>query len=196
MERNPYSPDRQAYSTDLTDDQWRSLQACLPKAPNGRTGRTRKYPLREVVNAMFYQLRTGCPWRDLPHDLPPWDTAYDLFRRWRDSGMIECLHDKLSACTITCANERESSKAVRPLLPPPFWIARVSRREKKGAVRHDWLRRQQENQGAAASHNGGHARVSTRRLSSSGRCTRPRRSQRGAVLLPGDISTSVAGLGR
>jgi len=72
-----------------------SGEACLPKAPNGRTGRTRKYPLREVVNAMFYQLRTGCPWRDLPHDLPPWDTAYDLFRRWRDSGMIECLHDNL-----------------------------------------------------------------------------------------------------
>jgi len=39
--------------------------------------------------------RTGCPWRDLPHDLPPWETAYDLFRRWRDSGMIECLHDNL-----------------------------------------------------------------------------------------------------
>ncbi len=95
MERKPYSTDRQAYSTDLTDDQWQSLQDCLPKAKDGRTGRTRKYPLREVVNAMFYQLRTGCPWRDLPHDLPPWDTAYDLFRRWRDNGMIECLHDNL-----------------------------------------------------------------------------------------------------
>ena len=95
MERKPYSAERQAYSTDLTDAQWQSLQDCLPKATNGRTGRTRKYPLREVVNAMFYQLRTGCPWRDLPHDLPPWETAYDLFRRWRDSGMIECLHDNL-----------------------------------------------------------------------------------------------------
>ena len=95
MERPPYSTDRQAYSTDLTDDQWQSLQDALPKAKDGRTGRTRKYPLREVVNAMFYQLRTGCPWRDLPHDLPPWDTAYDLFRRWRDNGTIECLHDTL-----------------------------------------------------------------------------------------------------
>jgi len=95
MERKAYSTDRPAYSTDLTDDQWQNLQDCLPKAPNGRTGRRRKYPLREVVNGLFYQLRTGCPWRDLPHDLPPWDTVYDQFRRWRDSGTIECLHDNL-----------------------------------------------------------------------------------------------------
>ncbi len=95
MERKPYSTERQSYSTDLTDDQWQRLQECLPQAKDGRTGRRRKYPLREVVNALFYQLRTGCPWRDLPHDLPPWDTAYDLFRRWRDNGAIECLHDNL-----------------------------------------------------------------------------------------------------
>ena len=87
--------ERQAYSTDLSDDQWQKLQECLPKARNGRTGRRRKHPLREVVNALFYQLRTGCPWRDLPHDLPPWATVYDQFRRWRDDGTIECLHDNL-----------------------------------------------------------------------------------------------------
>ncbi len=87
--------ERQAYSSDLTDDQWQTLQGCLPKARNGRTGRRRKHPLREVVNGLFYQLRTGCPWRDLPHDLPPWATVYDQFRRWRDDGTIECLHDNL-----------------------------------------------------------------------------------------------------
>jgi transposase len=86
---------RQAYSTDLTDDQWEALQERLPKAINGRTGRKRKHPLREVVNGLFYQLRTGCPWRDLPHDLPPWETVYDQFRRWRNDGTIECLHDDL-----------------------------------------------------------------------------------------------------
>ena len=87
--------ERQAYSSDLTDDQWQTLQGCLPKARNGRTGRRRKHPLREVVNGLFYQPRTGCPWRDLPHDLPPWATVYDQFRRWRDDGTIECLHDNL-----------------------------------------------------------------------------------------------------
>jgi len=45
--------------------------------------------------SLFYQLRTGCPWRDLPHYLPPWATVYDQFRRWRASGIIECLHDDL-----------------------------------------------------------------------------------------------------
>ena len=69
--------ERKAYSTDLTDAQWQHLQACLPKARNGRTGRRRKYPLREVVNGLFYQLRTGCAWRDLPRDLPPWTTVYE-----------------------------------------------------------------------------------------------------------------------
>lgn len=87
--------ERKAYSTDLTDDQWQHLQERLPKAKNGRTGRKRKHALREVVNALFYQVRTGCPWRDLPHDLPPWETVYDQFRRWRNDGTIECLHHDL-----------------------------------------------------------------------------------------------------
>jgi transposase len=86
---------RKHYSTDLSDAQWELVQECLPKAINGRTGRRRKYELREIVNALFYQLRTGCPWRDLPHDLPPWESVYDHFRRWRDNGTIECLMDQL-----------------------------------------------------------------------------------------------------
>ena len=50
--------------------------------------------LREVVNAMLYLLRTGCPWRHLPHDLPPWGTVWAYFRRWRDDGTLERLHDE------------------------------------------------------------------------------------------------------
>lgn len=85
MERTPYS-------SDLTDAQWQALQERLPKAIHGRTGRPRKHDLREVVNALFYQLRNGGCWRDLPHDLPPWTTVYDQFRRWRNDGTIEVLH--------------------------------------------------------------------------------------------------------
>jgi putative transposase len=87
--------ERKSYSCDLTDDQWQTLQEHLPKAKNGRTGRKRIHPLREVVNGLFYQLKTGCPWRELPHDLPPWETVYDQFRRWRDNGTLECVHDAL-----------------------------------------------------------------------------------------------------
>jgi putative transposase len=86
---------RKSYTTDLTDAQWQALQQCLPKAIHGRTGRPRKHDLREVVNALLYQLRNGCTWRDLPHDFPPWHNVYDQFRRWRDEGTIECLHDAL-----------------------------------------------------------------------------------------------------
>jgi transposase len=87
--------ERRRYSTDLTDDQWQAVQDCLPKATNGRTGRPRKHEMREVINALMYQSRNGCVWRDLPHDLPPWEVVYDHFRRWRDGGVIECLHDAL-----------------------------------------------------------------------------------------------------
>jgi len=102
-----------AYSSDLTDDQWQIVVECLPKARNGRTGRKRIYPLREVVNGLLYQLRTGCPWRDLPHDLPPWDNVYDHFRRWREDGTIECLHDNLrDKARTTLGREVSPSAAI------------------------------------------------------------------------------------
>ncbi len=85
--------DRKPYSTDLTDAQWQLLAPLLPPAKPG--GRPRSVDLREVVNAMLYLLRTGCPWRSLPHDLPPWGTVWAYFRRWRDDGTLERLHDAL-----------------------------------------------------------------------------------------------------
>jgi putative transposase len=86
---------RQRYSTDLTDKQWQKLQAVWPKAKNGRTGRPRKYPLREVLNTIFYQLRTGCAWRLLPHDLVPWTVAWEHFCRWRNDGTWQIVHNAL-----------------------------------------------------------------------------------------------------
>ena len=61
---------RRAYATDLTDAQWSLIEPILP-VPN-LTGRHEKHPRREIVNAICYLLRTGCAWRMLPHDLPPW----------------------------------------------------------------------------------------------------------------------------
>jgi transposase len=52
----------------------------------------REHSLRELLNALFYKLRTGCQWRDLPHDLPPWSTVHDYYRKWRRSGLLERLH--------------------------------------------------------------------------------------------------------
>jgi putative transposase len=89
--------ERLPYPSDLTDAQWRAIEAVLPPAKGGRSGRPRKYPLREVWNAVFYQARTGCPWRHLPHDLPPHALVWEHFRRWRDGGLVEAVHDALRA---------------------------------------------------------------------------------------------------
>lgn len=86
---------RQYYSTDLTDAQWQLLEPLLPVATQGRTGRPRKYPKREMLNAICYQLRTGCAWRLLPHDFPPYNAVWELFWRWRNDGTWERIHDAL-----------------------------------------------------------------------------------------------------
>jgi len=86
---------RPSYASDLTNEQWDKIEAAFPAARKGRTGRPRTYPRREICNAIFYQARTGCAWRHLPHDLPPWNVVWAQFRRWRDAGTIERVHDAL-----------------------------------------------------------------------------------------------------
>jgi transposase len=85
---------RTRYPTDLTDAQWAHLAPLLER-PKLRGGRPRIYPLREVVNALFYVLRGGVSWRSLPHDFPPWESIYDHFRRWKKDGTLERVHEAL-----------------------------------------------------------------------------------------------------
>jgi putative transposase len=85
---------RARYPSDLTDRQW-AIIAPLLERPHPGYGRPRKYPLREIVNALFYVVKNGCTWRALPHDFPPWEDVYDHFRRWRKDGTLERLHDAL-----------------------------------------------------------------------------------------------------
>ncbi len=84
---------RKPYASDLTDSQWEQLAPLIPPAKQG--GRPRKVDMREVVNAVLYVARTGCSWRMLPHDLPPWGTVWYYFRRWRVDGTWEGIHDTL-----------------------------------------------------------------------------------------------------
>jgi putative transposase len=88
---------RARYPTDLTDAQWALVRTAMPPATHGRTGRPRRYPLREIWNAIFYLTRTGCSWRTLPHDFPPWAVVWEHFRRWRDAGTLERVHGALRA---------------------------------------------------------------------------------------------------
>jgi len=78
---------RQAYPTDLTDDEWRVLEPLLPGAKPG--GRPRTVDPREIVNAIRYLLRSGCAWRLLPPEFPPWQTVYAYLRRWERDGTWE-----------------------------------------------------------------------------------------------------------
>jgi len=82
---------RKPYPSDLTDEQWLLIEPFLPHAKPG--GRPRKTDLREVVNAVLYLVRTGCQWRMLPHEFPPWRTVYNYFRAWTDNATWdEVLH--------------------------------------------------------------------------------------------------------
>jgi putative transposase len=84
---------RKAYQTDLSDAEWSCLESHLP-APKAN-GRPRVYPLREILDAIFYVVKSGCAWRLLPHDFPPWKTVYHYFRRWRLDGAWERMHAAL-----------------------------------------------------------------------------------------------------
>ena len=83
------------YPTDLSDDQWRCIRAHLPE-PTGQE-RPRLHGLRAILDAVFfYVLKSGCPWRLLPREFPPWKTVYDWFRRrWRIDGTWERLNAEL-----------------------------------------------------------------------------------------------------
>jgi putative transposase len=84
---------RRAYTTDLSDAEWAYLEAHLP-APQPY-GRPRLHSPREILNAIFYIVRSGCAWRLLPHDFPPWKTVHHYFRIWRIDGTWERLNTAL-----------------------------------------------------------------------------------------------------
>src|ERR1017187_6146342 len=79
------------YPSDLTDKQWSRLSPLLnePRVERHAGGRPRKHERRRVGDALLYVVKTGCQWRQLPSDFPPWKTVHEHFRVWRDSGVWE-----------------------------------------------------------------------------------------------------------
>jgi len=82
----------QFYPSDVTDEQWPLIEPSIPVYPGGRP---RKTNLRDVVDAIFYLLRTGCQWRYLPKDFPPRSTVWRYFDEWRYNGTLDTIHDAL-----------------------------------------------------------------------------------------------------
>ena len=86
---------RRKYSTDLSDEEWARLKARFPSSKS--PGRPRAHSLRDIFDAIFYVLRSGCPWRLLPRDFPPWSTVYYHFRRFRLNGLWHLILRALRA---------------------------------------------------------------------------------------------------
>jgi len=95
---------RQAYPSDLTDKEWEILQEKMKKNIKGRP---LLVDIRDIWDAIFYVLRTGCAWRQLPHDFPKWETVYYHFRKWQKSNLIKDIHDMLRKKTRKQAGKEE-----------------------------------------------------------------------------------------
>jgi transposase len=126
------------YPSDLTDEQWALVEPLLPRARVGpKGGRREKHPRRRIVDAIFYVVRTGCAWRQLPKDFAPWPTVYWYFTWWHDDGAVERIHDALRS-KVREAEGRDAepsaglidSQSVRTadtVPPPPGASMRVRR---------------------------------------------------------------------
>ncbi|MGW0432025.1 transposase [Micromonospora sp. NPDC003197] len=86
-------PRRRRYPSDLTNAQWRYIAPLLPPPHPG--GRPEKHPRRAIVDAILYVVRTGCSWRQLPIDFPPWQTVYWYFVRWETEDVTQRILEQL-----------------------------------------------------------------------------------------------------
>jgi putative transposase len=102
MERNPYP-------SDVTDEQWSLIKSHIPPEKPG--GRPREVDMRQVINGILYLNRTGCSWRMLPRDLPPWGTVHYYYRRFRLEGAWSNIHDRLREQVRIDAGKKKTPSA-------------------------------------------------------------------------------------
>ena len=103
--------ERKPYPTDLTDEQWGLIAPLIPGERPG--GRHRSTDVRAVVDALMYLARTGCQWRNLPHEFPPPGTVADYFYRFARDGTWQRVHDALRGrVRVAAGRDPEPSAAV------------------------------------------------------------------------------------
>ena len=116
------------YASDMTDGEWRLIEPLLP-SPR-RLGRPRTTNLREVVNALLYIAETGCQWRMVPKEFPPYSTVQGYFYRWRDEGLWARINHRLVMTARLAAGPRGLSLGRRD---------RLAVGENHGKRRSAWL---------------------------------------------------------
>ena len=107
--------DRKSYPSDLSDERWALIEPVITawkRRHPSVSGYQGRYDMREIVNAILYQARTGCQWRYLPHDLPAWSAVYYYFGLWRDDGTDQTIHDLLRCQVREHAGRSEDPTAV------------------------------------------------------------------------------------
>ena len=114
------------YPSDLNDAEWALVAPFIPPARRG--GRRRSVNVREVINAIFYVLSTGCQWQALPKNLPPRSTAHFYFMLWNWDGTLERIHDTLYVATREAAGREASPSAA-------IIDSQSARASQKGALR-------------------------------------------------------------
>src|ERR1039457_5603547 len=114
------------YPSDLTDTQWSKLELLLnePRGQRHAGGRPRKHEQRRVVDALLYVVKTGCQWRQLPSNFPPWKSVHEQFRAWRDDGVWERVTKTL----------REQSRQAQGRNPAPT-VAIIDSQSAKTALK-------------------------------------------------------------
>ena len=145
------SKPRKPYPSDLSDAQWAILEPLLP--PPVPAGAPRTTRLREVLNAIFYVLSTGCAWSALPHDFPPEGTVRDYFHRWRRNGLWQQIHDTLRRQVREAAG-KEPEPSAGSIDSQSVKATRTS-----GTRGYDAGKKNQRDQ---AAYLGGHARIVAR----------------------------------
>jgi len=104
---------RKAYPDDLTDQEWNQIAPLLSHSRYRNAGRKPIHSRREILNAIFYLLRTGCQWRHLPHDFPPWTAVQGQYWRWKQRDMFEKIHHSLrKTLRVLLGKNQEASAGI------------------------------------------------------------------------------------
>ena len=104
---NEQRASREVYPSDLIDEEWEIIAPKIPPPIWIANLQKPIYHPREIMNAIRYRTRSGCAWRLLPHDLPPYDSVFYWYRQWFAEGILEAIHDRLR-CMVRVAAAREA----------------------------------------------------------------------------------------